>query len=69
MASSLLRLFVDLYIKPESMEAESHRESADTCPDNQNVVSSHVGDNGYGVVDISLPLSIENRTLQKSGNG
>ena len=68
-ASYPFRLFVDLYIKPESMETESRRESADPCSDNENFASSHVGNNSYGVVDISPTVSIENRTAQKSGNG
>ena len=68
-ASYPFRLFVDLYTKPELMEVESGRESADTCSDNENFASSHVGNNSYGVVDISPTVSIENRTAQKSGNG
>ena len=51
------------------MEVESGGESADTCSDNENVASSHVGDNSYGVVDISPTVSIESRTAQKPGMG
>ena len=68
-ASYPFRMFVDLYTKPELMEVESGRESADTCSDNEHFASSHVGNNSYGVVDISPTVSIENRTAQKSGNG